>query len=218
MNQITLVQHHPDEGMGLIQSWLQSRQLEVALVKTFTEEDEPSLTSWPDPSGVEKCILLGGPANVGDEHLADEQQWLSQVVATGGSVLGICLGAQLLASAYGAQITSLPQTELGWYELQPEFNASEVFASLFGTAFQWHGRQFALPTGALPLGYTETCRVQGFHLNRQVGVQFHPEWTQRQIQQFALLEQWPEDIYQGGESDRQRQQRLNPFLDAWWRL
>src|SRR5204863_2879167 len=113
--------------------------------------------------------------------------------------LGVCLGAQLLAKAVGAEVYRHRQKEIGWYgiELTPEALDDPLFAGLPSTqtVFQWHGDTFDLPEGAVLLAKGATCRHQAFRLGRAAyGVQFHPEMTLEMVgdwlDQPSLAEKW----------------------------
>jgi GMP synthase-like glutamine amidotransferase len=103
-------------------------------------------------------------------------------VAAGKTVLGICLGAQLIADVLGAAVVQGPYPEIGWFPVHkdPRANRSAVGRALPArfTAFHWHGDTFELPQGAVSLGSSEACACQGFvYDERVVGLQFHLETT-----------------------------------------
>jgi GMP synthase-like glutamine amidotransferase len=135
--------------------------------------------------------VLGGPMNV-YEHarhpwLADETAFIGEALRAGKSVLGLCLGAQLMAVALGGHVAANAHREIGWgpVETVPEARADAralCFPARF-TTFHWHGDTFSLPAGAVWLFRSEACAHQGFAWGeRAVGLQFHPEITAEAVE------------------------------------
>ncbi len=127
---------------------------------------------------------MGGPQSANDNHLPyirDELSWLEQRLAEGMPMLGICLGAQLMAKAAGGRVTGSPQRELGWYPVYP--TADTVSDPLFAampesglTVFQWHGETFSIPDRATLIASHPAVPSQAMRLGRaQYGLQFHVE-------------------------------------------
>jgi GMP synthase (glutamine-hydrolysing) len=115
-------------------------------------------------------------------YLADEVQWIQQAVAADLPVLGICLGAQLLAKALGSPVYANPVKEIGWYpvEITAEAANDPLFrdAASVETVFQWHGDTFDLPDDATLLATAPACRHQAFRKGDcTYGLQFHVEVT-----------------------------------------
>jgi GMP synthase (glutamine-hydrolysing) len=135
-------------------------------------------------SGYDGLIVMGGPQSANDEHLPyirDELALLKRAIADDFPVLGICLGAQLLARAGGAEVTRSPVWELGWYPVFPTPASAEdrLFSALPEGGlciFQWHGETFSLPPGAMLLAHHPNVPNQAFRLGScQYGLQFHAE-------------------------------------------
>ncbi|MBT8062045.1 MAG: gamma-glutamyl-gamma-aminobutyrate hydrolase family protein, partial [Gammaproteobacteria bacterium] len=129
-------------------------------------------------------IVLGGPMNVEDRHklphLQAELQAIRSAVAAGKPVLGICLGAQLLAHALGGDVRPNGQSELGWHNVATtEAGASDPVLAPLGRldkVFQWHGHTFEVPEGAQLLATGDVCRNQAFRYGENAyGFQFHLE-------------------------------------------
>ena len=138
-------------------------------------------------------IVLGGPMNVEEQasrsHLRTELGVIEQALKQDKPILGICLGAQLLAHALGAAVVRNRQPEIGWYELEAnQHGRTDDMISGLGArlpVFQWHSRTFAIAHGASHLARTETCENQAFRYgNNAYGLQFHLEMDQ------ALIERW----------------------------
>ncbi len=134
--------------------------------------------------GYAGLIVMGGPMSASDDRLpfiANEISLLQQAIAQDSPVLGICLGAQLLAKAAGAEIVSSPKRELGWYPLlaTSDGKIDALFSSLPTEGlfvFQWHGETFSLPREAMLLASCPEVPHQAFRLGtRQYGLQFHVE-------------------------------------------
>jgi GMP synthase-like glutamine amidotransferase len=142
--------------------------------------------SLPDLEAFDALVVMGGPMGVHDDArhpwLASERRFISAAMALDKTVLGICLGAQLMAHAAGGAVTQNRHREIGWF---PVTRADPVQTTVLRDvlppvfdAFHWHGDTFDLPAGAVPLGASQACPNQGFIIdNRMVGLQFHLETT-----------------------------------------
>ncbi|KUG07376.1 type 1 glutamine amidotransferase [Solirubrum puertoriconensis] len=174
-------QHISFETPGLITDWARQRGHQLSV----TRFDEPA-PQLPPLAEVDWLVVLGGAMSVHDDErlawLAPEKAFIGQAIVAGKTVLGICLGAQLVANALGAAVTQNHLPEIGFYPVRFSEAAQQhpLFAHAGGQAtfLHWHGDTFALPTGAEPLGASEACQQQGFvYGTRVVGLQFHPEMT-----------------------------------------
>jgi GMP synthase-like glutamine amidotransferase len=173
---VHVLQHVANEGLGSIALWLAAQKAAV----TFTHfYDQTSVL--PSPDGFDLVIALGGPMSVNDEAqlpwLIAEKQFLRAVMQRGTAVLGICLGAQLIASACGARVYPNTEKEIGWFPVQGILQTENVFQFPEQTdVFHWHGETFALPQGAVHLARSAACENQAFQLgNNIIGLQFHLE-------------------------------------------
>ena len=188
MSRILVFQHVAAEPLGTLDPLIRQRGHRIRFVNFERRPDaRPSMDRYRG------LIVLGGPMNVEEQarrpHLRTELAVIEQALGQGKPVLGICLGAQLLAHALGAPISRCEQAEIGWYDLEThaEGAADPVMAS-FGArlpVFQWHSRTFAIPRGAVHLARTSSCAHQAFrYASNAYGFQFHPEVDQ------ALIERW----------------------------
>ncbi len=174
---VHILQHVPFEGSGSIDAWLQKRKAQVTCTRFY---DDPAL---PRLAGLDLLIALGGPMSVNDEQehpwLTAEKRFIAQAVASGKAVLGICLGAQLIASALGARVYPGPEKEIGWFPVvaaEPSPGGFALPASI--PVFHWHGETFDLPDGARLMASSPGCRHQAFQFGaRTIGLQFHLETT-----------------------------------------
>lgn len=171
-----ILQHVPFEGPGSIADWLAARGAEVCSVRLFAGD------ALPDPADFDLLIVLGGPMSVNDEWfhdwLADEKRLIAAAIAQDRAVLGICLGAQLIASALGARVGPNEHTEIGWFDISALPAEGGFALPPRATVLHWHGETFALPDGAQLLASSEACRNQAFRIGeRVIGLQFHLETT-----------------------------------------
>ena len=171
------LQHVPFEGLGSIRPWLESQGAQITSTRFFLGED------LADLQPIDLLIAMGGPMSVGDEAehpwLHSEKHFLRAAIARGTPVLGVCLGAQLIASALGARVCANPLKEIGWFPVQAVPTAAGSFRfPAQCTVFHWHGDTFELPQRAVRLARSPACENQAFQLNRNViGLQFHLETT-----------------------------------------
>lgn len=174
---VHILQHVPFEGLGSIEPWLLARGAQISHTRFF------EACSLPDLDSVDFIIAMGGPMSVNDEAtlpwLAPEKQFIREAIQQGVAVLGICLGAQLIASALGARVYAGQQREIGWFDLEAVPNGGGTFAFPQATpVFHWHGETFDLPAGAVHLARSAACENQAFQIGDHVmGLQFHLEMT-----------------------------------------
>ena len=174
---VHVLQHVPFEGLGSIGPWLDQRGAEISYTRFFANDPLPAIDT------VDLLIAMGGPMSVNDETelpwLRAEKQFVRDALAREMPVLGVCLGAQLIASALGERVYPNAVKEIGWFPVQ----AVPVAAAAFRfppacTVFHWHGETFDLPAGAVQLARSAGCEHQAFQLKDNViGLQFHLETT-----------------------------------------
>jgi len=160
----------------------------------------------PSPEATEALLVLGGPMGVHDERqlpwLTAEKRYIEAALKRTIPVLGICLGAQLLADVMGASVRRAARAEIGWFPVT--FTAEALAHPLFEgfppelNVMHWHGDTFEQPAGMRPVGHSEACANQGFFdaHGRLMGLQFHMEWDADTAAR--LIEACPEDLHQGG--------------------
>lgn len=173
--------HVPFEHLGLIAPALEAHGLKWEYVDLFGDPDRPLPPA-------DALIFMGGPMSANDDlpFLNRELELIQAAVAAGRPVLGVCLGAQLLAKALGAQVYRNPVKEIGWFPVYWTEMARDdpLLAGLSSpeTVFHWHGETFDLPRGAAWLARSDACRNQAFRAAPGVyGFQFHLEVTPEMI-------------------------------------
>jgi GMP synthase (glutamine-hydrolysing) len=188
MKPVLVLRHVAHEGLGTIADALALRRIAYNVVEMFANPPRNF-----DPREAGGLIVMGGPMNVDETDrypfLADEVRWLRQAIDAELPVLGICLGAQLLAKALGSRVFANQVKEIGWYdvELLPEAADDRLFCKVASpvTVFHWHGDTFDLPAGAVYLARSSQCTNQAFRFGRSAyGLQFHLEMTA------AMIEDW----------------------------
>jgi GMP synthase (glutamine-hydrolysing) len=183
---ILIVKHIAQEGPGLIGRYFIDDGWELRTIELGNGEKLPD--SLHDVSAV---IILGGPMNVDEEDvypfLKEEEKFIRKVLIEEIPMLGICLGAQLIAKTCSAAVTKASEKEIGWYhvKLTEEGQEDSLFRGLPKniTVFQWHEDTFELPDNGVLLAQSKKCRNQAFRIGNDVyGLQFHIEVTDDMIE------------------------------------
>lgn len=182
---IHYLQHVPFEDLGYIDQWASQRDHSISKTSLFLNEP------MPDLSRLDCLMILGGPMGVYDTSdypwLKKEKQFIERAMERKKSVLGICLGAQLIADVLGARVYKNRYSEIGWHAVSRTKTAEQsplqhIFPKSF-YAFHWHGDTFDLPTGAVHLAESQACSHQAFSYGPRItGLQFHLESTQANIE------------------------------------
>lgn len=173
---VQVLQHVPFEGLGSIETWLSRRGALVHPTRFYQSELLPDLRS------VDLVIAMGGPMSVNDERdypwLKAEKAFIREAVERGKAVLGVCLGAQMIASALGARVFANVHREIGWFPVHAVSPDADFFRfPPHATVFHWHGETFDLPPGAVHLARSAGCENQAFQIGSVIGLQFHLETT-----------------------------------------
>ena len=178
---VHVLQHVWFEDIGSMAPWFEARGARLGHTR-FHEPD----AALPDVRSLDLLIAMGGPMSVNDEAqypwLRAEKRFIAEAIRRGTPVVGVCLGAQLIASALGARVHANPVKEIGWFPIEA-IDDGGAGADLFRfppriTVFHWHGETFELPPGAVHLARSAACAHQAFQLGRSViGMQFHLETT-----------------------------------------
>jgi GMP synthase-like glutamine amidotransferase len=178
VDRMLVLQHVPYEGPGRISEWARMRGVACTVVRTYAGE-HPA-----DPANAGLIVVMGGPMGVGDivryPWLGRELSYIERAVILGMPMLGVCLGAQLIASALGAPVVRNRQKEIGWFPVRLDRSAlnHRLFSGMpaVQTVLHWHGDMFEIPDGAVRVAESDACPNQGFVYGmRIVGLQYHLE-------------------------------------------
>jgi GMP synthase (glutamine-hydrolysing) len=174
-----VLQHVAPEGPGRVASALAAHDFSIAVTRIDRGEPVPK-----DLDGVAALVVMGGPMGVYESdrysHLKDELRLIDLSLREGVPVLGVCLGAQLLAATLGARVYQGAQKEIGWFPvaLKKEAIADPLFASAPGSfwGLHWHGDVFDLPSDAVSLARSELTEHQAYRFEKNAyGLLFHLE-------------------------------------------
>jgi GMP synthase (glutamine-hydrolysing) len=202
MSRLMVFQHVAAEPLGTLHARIRARGHRI---RFHNFERDPD--AQPNVERYHGLIVLGGPMNVADQHrlphLRTELLAIEAALRRGTPVLGICLGAQLLAHVLGAPVGRHAQPEIGWYDLvtTEQGRQDPVIAHLGERApvFQWHGCSFGLPSGATHLARTDTCDQQAFRYGSNAyGFQFHLEADAAMIERWLRLPAYREELAAAG--------------------
>ena len=172
---IHCLQHVSFEPAGWIGEWAHARGHDFTVTRLFAGEP------LPDLSTLDTLVVMGGPMGVHDEAdhpwMRGEKHCISAALEAGHPVLGVCLGAQMIAHVSGARVYRNRFQEIGWFPVEAtDEGAKRLALPRTFHAFHWHGDTFALPAGAVSLARTDACEQQMFMLGERVlGIQFHLE-------------------------------------------
>ena len=195
---IHYLSHVPFEQLGAMEAWFRQRDMEINHSLLFRGD------SLPAPEDLDVLVVMGGPMGADDDALfpwmAAEKALIKACIAQGKKVLGICLGAQLIARVLGAEVSTNDEKEVGWFPVYPttagkDDSIGKLFAP-HATVLHWHGDTFALPKGAVHLLESKGCRNQAFRYGDHVlALQFHLELEHNNAAD--LCEACPEDLTEG---------------------
>lgn len=179
-------QHVAFEGPGSIEEWASDRGHSITSTRFFENEKLPEMSEF------DWLIVMGGTMSVYDEGkfpwLTEEIDFIREAIREGKTVLGICLGSQLISVSLGARVYQNGEKEIGWFDI--EFTSSAKENKLFSglgdklTVFHWHGDTFDLPYKAVHMASSAGCRNQAYlYGNKVLALQFHLETTEKSLQQ-----------------------------------
>lgn len=196
---LLILQHVPFEGPAAIARWADLRGHSCRYLNCA---DQPN---YPAPDTFDALIIMGGPMGVNDASpwMTAETEFIRRAIDDNKFVLGVCLGAQMIASALGASVRRNPEKEIGWFTVDSVMPGEAVPQPLKNTlpasftCLHWHGDTFDIPQGATHLYRSAACENQAFIYNsRVVGLQFHLEFDTATTQRVA--EASHEELAAGG--------------------
>lgn len=197
MLELFALTHVPFEGPAAIGRWAERRGVRLRQVPVYQGGQV-----MPRAAEIEAMLVMGGPMGVHDlalhPWLAEEKRLIRAVVDRGVPVLGICLGAQLLAEILGGEVRDGIHPEIGWFPV--DFSSAARATPWFGgfparlEVMHWHGDQIEPPPTAISVGSSAACRCQGFLMPGMpvIGLQFHMEWDRLQAE--ALIRNCADEL------------------------
>jgi len=203
---VYVFQHIECETLGTFAEGLVARDFSAVYVRLFAGDAIPD--DWRHAAAL---IFLGGPMSVNDEgrysYLAAEKALLRDALRQPMPILGVCLGAQLLAAAAGSRVFPGARPEIGWepISLTMEGRLDPMLSPLaqLAAVFHWHGETFDLPPGATRLAFSALTMNQAFRLGRLAyGLQFHLEVDQAMVD--AWVDAYPADLAPDRETAARR--------------
>jgi GMP synthase (glutamine-hydrolysing) len=190
---ILIIKQVEQEGPGLIEELFAAHSWGIKTIELSRNEKLPA-----DFDGTGALVVLGGPMNVYEEKeypfLKGEELLIRKALIEEVPLLGICLGAQLLAKTCGARVRKAQEKEVGWYTVKKteEGKKDQLFSGSSDQmrVFQWHEDTFDLPEGAVLLAEGKGCRNQAFRVGQSAyGFQFHVEVTEEMVQRWFQSEE-----------------------------
>lgn len=184
---VLIIKHVDMEGPGLIEPCLKDGNIPYHILNLEKESVFPRVDDWSH------IVLLGGPMNVYEENrypfLRKEDLFIKESIQRGRTLLGICLGAQLIAKALGARVFKAPVKEIGWYDisLTVEGSRDPLFSHLPKAfpVFQWHEDTFDIPKAGRLIAASNPVQHQAFRYGENAyGLQFHLEVTGEMIREW----------------------------------
>lgn len=178
------LQHVPFEGIGCIEEWIIENDHTVTNTRFFEKHSLPEMDEF------DWLIIMGGPMGVYNESqypwLKIEKHFIRKAIEGDKTIIGVCLGAQLIAASIGARVYPNKQKEIGWFDIENALsfkqNESPFYINGKLTVFHWHGDTFDLPDGSTHLFCSEACYNQGFlYKGNVLGLQFHFEATPESV-------------------------------------
>jgi len=183
MKKIAVLAHSEEFGLGALAALMDQEKANYTVISAWEKHTAPVIGE------TDAWVILGGPMSSSDEKkllwLSAEKDYLAEVVDSGKPILGLGLGARILAELLGSEISSLEKPEIGYFPLTFSPLAQEIgFPATTETpTFHWHSESFTLPEGAKLLASSQACPNQAFRYGPILAFQFHPEadaeWTTR---------------------------------------
>jgi GMP synthase-like glutamine amidotransferase len=220
MMRMAVLQHVEFEGPAAVADWAAAREFPLRVFHLYRDTTLPSLSDF------DMLTVMGGPMSANDEArlgwLGPEIALVREAIAADKTVLGICLGAQIIAKALGARVYPGGTKEIGWFPVQ-RTGSHSLFDGLPDsfTTFHWHGETFDLPHEATSLAKSKITETQVFAVGQCVlGLQFHMEATEQSVRALlkgagheighGVFEQRPDTIVAGLNQCT----NLRPLLDT----
>jgi len=198
--------HVPYEEPGVIATWAEAHGHTMEYTRFYQGD------SLPGTGTLDLLVVMGGPMKVFDFHvhpwMQEEIDWVAGYIVSGRPVLGICLGAQIIATALGAEVFPGKYREIGWHTLQflPCLGGYRICKELPRSrkVFHWHGDTFHIPEGADRIAGTKAFPNQGFiYHGRVIALQFHLEVTPENVS--AMVDNCRDELVEGPYIQHERE-------------
>jgi len=191
------LQHVEFEDAANIKKWAESENFTISCTKLYENQD------FPRQEEFDFLVIMGGSMNIYEENLypwlKTEKEFIKKSIENNKSVLGICLGAQLIADVLGAKVYKNSEKEIGWFPVN--FSEKAVSSGITNglpkeiMALHWHGDTFEIPHGCIPLATSEACQNQGFlYKDNVAALQFHLETSDESLNK--LIENCKNELVQ----------------------
>ena len=216
MYMISIWQHGKDEAAGEVADYFTRIREPFEIQRLYESQTIPQALP-------EYLIILGGQMSVNDSrkypYFIEEKRKIREMIKEGRPVLGICLGAQMIAASLGKQVYPSP-SEQGWTRIKGCITPWKALFPEQFTVFQWHNETFNQPAGATSLATGSVVSNQAFRIGSAIGVQFHPEVT------LPIISRWSEHLPQGDREEiihgaelflKQSRQRCHDILKMFMR-
>ncbi len=182
---VLIIQHEDTVPAGSVLEWIKRHHFEYR-VHFFSKGN------LNENEKFDLIFICGGEVNVDQEFefpwLVEEKKFISSAIKKGSKIVGLCLGAQLLAESLGGRVFKASNWEIGWHKITL-LESNQVLAVL-----EWHGYQFSSPPGSIRIAESECCTDQGFKWGENIlAFQFHPEATEEWIVEFTNRSELPQD-------------------------
>ena len=232
---VNVIRHLAFEDLDSFTSVLQAHDYRINYIEAADFALAPDDMSQIDALSDDLLVILGGPISVNDKTMFPfidaKIALLKERIAADKPTLGVCLGAQLIASALGAKIFPGEEKEIGWYPLDltqaGKHSSLRYLSAEHCSMLHWHGESFDLPEGAVLLASSERFKTQAFSYGENIlALQFHPEITQRSMEKWFIghigeimhtdgvsVEQLREDTYR---FSKQLEMQGELFFNSWF--
>ena len=183
---VHVLQHHPFEGLGIIKDWLTEQDISISTTYFYeTNYIKPIIDQ------IDALIIMGGPMSVNDEDLFPwlivEKDLIKEAVRKNKKILGICLGAQLIAAAMGKTIKKNNYREIGLFPIKAKNSYKSFKFPDYLNVIHWHSETFNLPYKSKLLASSIACKNQAFQINDNIiGLQFHMEFDAKRLEPIII--------------------------------
>ncbi|TDT71871.1 GMP synthase-like glutamine amidotransferase [Hypnocyclicus thermotrophus] len=203
---IFCIKHVSFEDPGIIENWAIKNNYTFKYIKMYENYKLPNIND------IDILVILGGPMNIYEEKqypfLKEEKTFIKQVINANKKIIGICLGAQLIADLLGSKVVKNKEKEIGWFNVKKVSNHKFLYnvPTEFKT-MHWHGDKFLIPDKAEKIFESEACDNQGFIFNNIIALQFHLEMKKENI--ISIIDNSNDELTENKNYIQSKNQILN---------